>query len=187
MPHPGKESEAGRWEYETYVPLSDLERVEEDRDRYERVGKEFAEMWRGRAEQAEEECERRSEELSDLEDKCDAHWGRAEKAEQEVERLKDELGECYRLSGADPDGDSNAHLAQDAVQACREGREEWDECAEELAQAEAENERLREALEEITRVKNSPPDAEGIQPIDGRRKAIAIARKALSPQDKGDG
>lgn len=58
--------------------------------------------------------------------------------EARIEELEAQLAECYRISGADPDGDSDSHLAKHAVQAVRELREESDRnCAEELALREA--------------------------------------------------
>jgi len=43
---------------------------------------------------------------------------------ERVEKLERDLAECYRLTGSDPDGDSDRHLARHAVRAVRELREE---------------------------------------------------------------
>lgn len=52
----------------------------------------------------------------------------------EYERLlkgeRSQLAQCYRLTGSDPDGDSDAHLARHAVQAVKELREEADRAGE---------------------------------------------------------
>ncbi len=58
------------------------------------------------------------------------------------ERLIGQLAECYRLSGADPDGNEDWRLAESAVNAVRELRKDSDE---ESAKLEAE---LREALQD---------------------------------------
>lgn len=78
--------------------------------------------------------------------------------EQRVGELTRALAKCYRLSGADPDGDEDAMLARHAVQAVRELREESDANGEEeLAlreKAEADYQALREAVEgEIERLR----------------------------------
>lgn len=52
-----------------------------------------------------------------------------------------DLAECYRLSGADPDGDEDWRLAELAVMEVRQMREEWDA---ERAQHERELADLRE-------------------------------------------
>lgn len=41
-----------------------------------------------------------------------------------------QLAQCYHLTGSDPDGDSDAHLARHAVQAVKELREEADRAGE---------------------------------------------------------
>ena len=56
----------------------------------------------------------------------------------EVERLRSELASCYRITGADPDGNDDAMLATKAVAAVRrlrasadhegEKSEEWERC-----------------------------------------------------------
>ena len=48
----------------------------------------------------------------------------------EVERLRSDLAECYRITGADPDGDDDAMLARKAVAAVKRLREESDTEAE---------------------------------------------------------
>lgn len=68
----------------------------------------------------------------------------------EVARLRSELAECYRITGADPDGDDDAMLATKAVDAVKrlrasadhegEKSEEWEQCYRAL---EAEIVRLR--------------------------------------------
>jgi chromosome segregation ATPase len=45
----------------------------------------------------------------------------------EVERLQHDLAECYRLSGADPDGNEDWRLAKDAVAEVKRLREEYDD------------------------------------------------------------
>lgn len=45
---------------------------------------------------------------------------------REVERLTRELAECYRLTGADPDGNEDWRLAKEAVIAVRELRHDYD-------------------------------------------------------------
>lgn len=58
--------------------------------------------------------------LEILREIAQARLGRAQQAEAQ-------LAECYRLSGADPDGDDDSMLAQHAVQAVKELREEGEE------------------------------------------------------------
>jgi hypothetical protein len=49
---------------------------------------------------------------------------------QQVEKLEHDLAECYRLTGSDPDGDSDSMLAKHAVGAVRELREEADKAGD---------------------------------------------------------
>ena len=63
----------------------------------------------------------------------------------EIDRLLAIAGECYRWTGADPDGDDDAHLAEHAVAAVRELRETTDA---EIAKLESMIERLRADLAE---------------------------------------
>jgi len=88
---------------------------------------------------------------------CEAEYERIEVcperkllARRLVTYLK-QLAECYRLSGADPDGDSDAHLAKHAVQAVRELREQSDannlEELELRERAEKQRDELLEAVE----------------------------------------
>lgn len=46
--------------------------------------------------------------------------------ESRYRKLQGDLAECYRLSGADPDGDSDEHLARYAVAEVRRWRREFD-------------------------------------------------------------
>lgn len=77
----------------------------------------------------------------------------------EIERLREArtehiamLAECYRLSGADTDGDEDWRFAPRAVEAVRELRTDYDEACEADDKAmrfmAAERDRLREALRE---------------------------------------
>lgn len=50
--------------------------------------------------------------------------------EDEAKRLRSDLAECYRITGADPDGDDDAMLARKAVAAVKRLREESDTEAE---------------------------------------------------------
>lgn len=50
-----------------------------------------------------------------------------EQAAALVTKLQDDLAECYRLTGADPDGNENWRLAKDAVEEVRRFRKEFDE------------------------------------------------------------
>lgn len=59
-------------------------------------------------------------------DRCEAE-ARAERAEAERDAARKMLAECYRLSGADPDGDGWEHLWQTAVDEVRELRQQHDE------------------------------------------------------------
>ncbi len=44
-----------------------------------------------------------------------------------LRRYEHDLAECYRLSGADPDGNEDWRLARDAVEAVRELRKNYDD------------------------------------------------------------
>jgi hypothetical protein len=71
----------------------------------------------------------------------------------EVRRLTADLAECYRLTGADPDGNDDAHLARKAVGAVKrlraesdhegEKSEEWERCYRALETAAKDAARLR--------------------------------------------
>ena len=67
-----------------------------------------------------------------------------------LNEMEASLAECYRLTGADPDGDPDHWLAPHAVREVKRLREERDETGEEncrledaLTEVKAENERLR--------------------------------------------
>jgi hypothetical protein len=75
-----------------------------------------------------------------------AMYGSAEAArDAEIAWLREQLGQCFRLSGADPDGNENSRLAPRAVDAVRQLRQDYDQTcdeAEKLRQRVAELERL---------------------------------------------
>jgi ribulose bisphosphate carboxylase small subunit len=54
----------------------------------------------------------------------------------EIERLQHDLAECYRLSGADPDGDDDWRLAERAVTEVKRMRGEYDAANDALVEAE---------------------------------------------------
>lgn len=72
---------------------------------------------------------------------------RAERAEAERDAARKDLAECYRLSGADPDGDTWEHLWQTAVDEVRLLRQQYNEMRRELAEATDPDNRLRAMLE----------------------------------------
>lgn len=45
---------------------------------------------------------------------------------EKIARLEHDLAECYKLTGADPDGNEDWRLAAHAVDAVREFRQEFD-------------------------------------------------------------
>ena len=57
---------------------------------------------------------------------------RRRKDKAEIERLQGMLAQCYRLSGADPDGDEDWRLAEEAVEEVTRMRREFDELKERL-------------------------------------------------------
>lgn len=69
--------------------------------------------------------------------------------DQQVRGLEGRLAECYRLTGSDPDGDSDSMLAQHAVQAVRELREEADKAGEWEERAVEAERQVRELLSAI--------------------------------------
>ena len=69
--------------------------------------------------------------------------------DQQVRELEGRLAECYRLTGSDPDGDPDSMLAQHAVHAVRELREEADKAGEWEERAFAAARQVRELLSEI--------------------------------------
>lgn len=80
---------------------------------------------------------------------------RMETTEAEVARLRSDLAECYRITGADPDGDDDA-IARKAVNAVRRLREESDhqgtradEFAEEVKTMAGERDAAHAAIELI--------------------------------------
>lgn len=54
-----------------------------------------------------------------------------------LDKMRAELAECYRLSGADPDGAPDSMLAPYAVQEVKLMRKEWDEAIDLCAELEA--------------------------------------------------
>ena len=76
--------------------------------------------------------------------------------EDEAKRLRSDLASCYRITGADPDGDDDAMLARKAVNAVRRLREESDhqgtradEFAEEVKKMAGERDAAHAAIELI--------------------------------------
>lgn len=63
-------------------------------------------------------------------------------AEHVAGPLREQLGQCFRLSGADPDGNENWRIAPRAVDAVRQLREDYDSACDEA-------ERLRERVAEL--------------------------------------
>lgn len=51
---------------------------------------------------------------------------RVETDQEKIARLEHDLAECYKISGADPDGNEDWRLAQRAVDAVRELRSDYD-------------------------------------------------------------
>lgn len=123
--------------------------------------------------------------------------GRLQGALRELSALRAQLAECYRLSGADPDGNDDAHLARYAVQEVRRLREEADETSAQLARAERERDDARtervEALQRIGTLEKALADliidanrlcdrGLGGTYEDDCRLSLAKARHALSPE-----
>lgn len=67
---------------------------------------------------------------------------------------EDRLGECYRLTGADPDGDESWRLAPHAVEEVRRLREEHDTAQRELSAERIEVAHLRAAFRTMERAAN---------------------------------
>lgn len=122
--------------------------------------------------------------------------GRLQGALRELSALRAQLAECYRLSGADPDGNDDAHLARYAVQEVRRLREEADETSAQLARAERERDDARtervEALQRIGTLEKALADliidanrlcdrGLGGTYEDDCRLSLAKARHVLSP------
>ncbi len=64
-------------------------------------------------------------------------------------QLEGELAECYRLTGADPDGNDDAQLAPHAVAEVRRLRSDSDTAEAALAQAQGERDRLRAVVAQV--------------------------------------
>jgi hypothetical protein len=62
----------------------------------------------------------------------DEEWLRLSEAERTVAKLQGMLAECYRLTGADADGNEDWRLAQQAVDEVRRLRQESDEAERRL-------------------------------------------------------
>jgi hypothetical protein len=76
--------------------------------------------------------------------------------EQVAGPLREQLGQCFRLSGADPDGNENWRLAPRAVDAVRQLRADYDETCDE---AEKLRERVAELDREVERQREIAADA----------------------------
>lgn len=57
---------------------------------------------------------------------------RVETDTEKIARLEHDLAECYKLTGADPDGNEDWRLAPRAVEAVREFRQEFDKMQNQL-------------------------------------------------------
>jgi cell division septum initiation protein DivIVA len=102
-------------------------------------------------------------------------------AEQVAGPLRDQLGQCFRLSGADPDGNENWRLAPRAVDAVRQLRQDYDEACDE---AEKLRQRIAELEGEVERQREIAADAVagGTRILD-----IAIENGGLSLSLEGGG
>lgn len=106
-----------------------------------------------------------------------------------IAQLQTDLAECYRLSGADPDGNEDWRLAPYAVQEVRRLRAESDKAdAEVLAQA-ATIAALRDGLQEMIRVlyawRNAlPNNSVNAQLIPAIEEKIAAAESVLQASEE---
>ena len=66
--------------------------------------------------------------------------------DQRIEELQKDLAECFRLSGADPDGNEDWRLAPDAVQEVRRLREESDAADSQVLAIQSQLSAAQEAL-----------------------------------------
>lgn len=101
-------------------------------------------------------------------------------------RLTADLAECYRISGADPDGDSDEHLAKHAVQAVKELREECTEEGERADRLQATLDALvgDDAVEAAVAAVYRPAYRNAIKRQSVRRAiqaALAAAKKQVEP------
>ena len=71
-----------------------------------------------------------------------------ERAERERNERNAWLAECYRQTGADPDGDEDWRLAPLAVAAVKQHRADYDDACDEIAQVARRAERAERELEE---------------------------------------
>jgi hypothetical protein len=96
--------------------------------------------------------------------------------------LQAQLAECYRLTGADPDGNEDWRLAPHAVGEVKRLREESNQLAEQLAGAKI---REVEAIERSTHWAYQATEEAGCnKPL---RTSIALLRQAMSATEMGSG
>lgn len=91
----------------------------------------------------------------------------------EATRLRSDLAECYRLTGADPDGNDDWMLATHAVQAVKELRAEVDELEDEVERLEAQS----SGIEGI--------GIEWMRRADAADRVIAAARRVANDELQG--
>lgn len=94
---------------------------------------------------------------------------------REVERLTTMLADCYRESGADPDGNEDWRLAESAVRAVKETRADAEREADEL---EAERHTVRKQLGDLLAVIHR--DGGHYQDAHGTEKAVEDAMRVVS-------
>ena len=105
--------------------------------------------------------------------------GHADVLAQKLDMAFCRLAECYRLTGADPDGNSDARLAPYAVDEVRRLRHDHDALAQEHA-------RLRAALKALCIDANRLCDRmEGGTYEEDCRRAIAATRTLLAASQEG--
>jgi len=103
----------------------------------------------GSATDMAEEIERLKDLLMEAVSKKDDALHAFEVKAEYCDRMEAQLGACYRIAGADTDGDEDERHAEYAVDAVKELRIDYDDACEEAHQAEAQCDELLAAMENL--------------------------------------
>jgi chromosome segregation ATPase len=104
-------------------------------------------------------------------------------AEARIRELEKQLAECYRLTGADPDGNDDRQLAPYAVDEVRRLREADDTLAAQLNELEAQDTALREGIATLREyVREADCGHGGLCQIGNIEKQLADLLAAHTPE-----
>lgn len=110
---------------------------------------------------------------------------RLTEAEQARIALTKDLAECYRQSGADPDGNEDWRLAREAVEEVTQLRKNFDETETAMRHAEDDNTTLRAALRQLQQKIEALPRR--VEPLGGQQTSYVQLDNVLALLSTSEG